>query len=75
FIFMDNQDALKELNKYRKKWQQKTRGFIDQLLDRPTSKVDEHAVMMVSEIDGAIAETNSSLLNYGYYSANIIVFD
>ncbi|HDX6268363.1 TPA: conjugal transfer protein TrbE, partial [Campylobacter fetus subsp. venerealis] len=75
FIFMDNQDAIKELNKYRKKWQQKTRGFIDQLLDRPSSKVDEHAVSMVNEIDGALAEANSSLVNYGYYSANIVVFD
>ncbi|WP_462304841.1 VirB4 family type IV secretion/conjugal transfer ATPase [Campylobacter fetus] len=75
FIFMDNQDAIKELNKYRKKWQQKTRGFMDQLLDRPSSKVDEHAVLMVNEIDGALAEANSSLVNYGYYSANIIIFD
>ncbi|WP_162165538.1 conjugal transfer protein TrbE [Campylobacter fetus] len=75
YIFMDNQDALKELNKYRKKWQQKTRGFMDQLLDRPSAKVDEHALLMVNEIDGAIAETNSSLVNYGYYSANIVIFD
>ena len=45
FIFMDRYEALKELNKYRKKWQQKTRGWLDQLLDRPTRKLDEHALI------------------------------
>ncbi len=75
FIFQDNQQALSSLDKYRKKWQQKTRGWLDQLLDRPSTKVDQHAVSMVREIDQATAEINSGLLAYGYYSANIVVFD
>lgn len=75
FVFMDSQSALADLKKYRKKWQQKTRGFIDQFLDRPSTKVDEHAMMMVNEIDSAIAEVNSGLLCYGYYTANVIVFN
>lgn len=75
FIFQDNQQALSALNKYRKKWQQKTRGWLDQLLDRPSTRVDQHAVLMVEEIDKATAEINSGLLAYGYYSANIVVFD
>ncbi|HDX6317510.1 TPA: conjugal transfer protein TrbE, partial [Campylobacter fetus subsp. venerealis] len=45
FIFLDSQTALKSLNKYRKKWQQKTRGWLDQLLDRPSTRIDEHAVL------------------------------
>lgn len=75
FIFMDTQSALKDLNQLRKKWKQKTRGFLDQLLDRPSTKVDEHAIMMVSELDSAIAEVNSGLLAYGYYTANIVLFN
>jgi len=75
FIFQDNQQALSALNKYRKKWQQKTRGWLDQLLDRPSTRVDQHAVLMVDEIDRATAEINSGLLAYGYYSANVVVFD
>lgn len=75
FIFLDSQDALKALNKYRKKWQQKTRGWLDQLLDRPSTKIDEHAVSMVRELDNAISEANSGMVAYGYYSANVIVFD
>lgn len=74
FIFLDSQTALKDLNKYRKQWKQKTRGFIDQLLDRP-GKVDEHAMSMVNELDSAIMEVNSGLLAYGYYTANVVVFN
>lgn len=75
FIFMDRYEALKELNKYRKKWQQKTRGWLDQLLDRPTRKLDEHATLMVAELDNAIAEANDGSVSYGYYSANIVIFN
>lgn len=75
FIFMDTQSAISDLKKLRKKWQQKTRGFMDQLLDRPTTKVDEHATLMVKELDNATAEVNSGLLAYGYYTANIVVFN
>lgn len=75
FIFQDNQQALSALEKYRKKWKQKERGWLDQLLDRPSTKIDQHASMMVQEIDQATAEINSGLLAYGYYSANIVIFD
>ncbi|MBZ7980325.1 conjugal transfer protein TrbE [Campylobacter sp. RM12640] len=75
FIFMDNYETQKSLNQYRRKWQQKTRGFIDQFLDRPSSKVDAHAVAMVNELDSAIADNNSGLTAFGYYTANIVIFD
>ncbi|EDP6893717.1 conjugal transfer protein TrbE [Campylobacter lari] len=75
FIFLDNYEAEKILNKYRKKWQQKTRGWLDQLLDRPTRKQDDHAVLMVSEVDSALAESKSNMVGYGYYTANIVIFD
>ncbi len=75
FIFQDTQTAISALNKYRKKWKQKERGWLDELLDRPIKRLDQHAVSMVAQIDSAITEINSGLLAYGYYSANIVVFD
>lgn len=75
FVFLDQFEAEKMLKKERKKWQQKTKGFLDQLLDRPTTKVDQHAMLMVQEIDNATMELKSGLLNYGYYTANILIFD
>lgn len=75
FIFLDDFDAQNSLNKYRKKWQQKTKGWVDQLLDRPARRLDNHAVLMVQELDSALAESKTGLLGYGYYTANIVVFD
>ncbi|EAJ8891688.1 conjugal transfer protein TrbE, partial [Campylobacter jejuni] len=69
FIFLDHYEAEKSLNKYRKKWQQKTRGWLDQLLDRPTRKQDDHAVLMVQELDSALSESKSGMIGYGYYTA------
>ena len=75
FIFMDQHEALKDLEKYRRKWLQKVKGWKEQIFGLPTTKIDEHANMMVQDIDGAIAETNSGLLAYGYYTGNIILMD
>ena len=75
FIFRDTYDALKDLNKLRKKWQQKVKGWKEELLGISSTKVDEHAVSMVKEIDAATATANSSLLAFGYYSSNIIIMD
>ncbi|EPE6488385.1 conjugal transfer protein TrbE [Campylobacter coli] len=75
FIFLDDFEAQNSLNKYRKKWQQKTKGWVDQLLDRPARRLDDHAVLMVQELDSALAESKTGLLGYGYYTANIVIFD
>lgn len=75
FIFLDSYEAEKSLEKYRKKWQQKTRGWLDQLLDRPPKRTDDHAVLMVQELDAALAESKSGLVGYGYYTANVVIFD
>lgn len=75
FIFMDQHEALEELNKYRRKWNQKIKGWKEQLLGIPSTRVDEHALSMVAEIDEAIAEINSGLLAYGYYTSCLLLMD
>ena len=75
FIFRDQHEALADLQKYRRKWLQKVKGWKEQILGLPSTKIDEHAQSMVDEIDQAIAETNSGLLAYGYYTSNVILMD
>jgi type IV secretion system protein VirB4 len=75
FIFMDQHEALKDLEKYRRKWLQKVKGWKEQIFGLPTIKIDEHANMMVNDIDTAMAETHSGLLAYGYYTGNIVLMD
>lgn len=75
FIFMDQHEAIAELNKYRRKWNQKIKGWKDQLLGIPSTRIDEHAQAMVFEIDDAIASSNSGLLAYGYYTSSVFLMD
>jgi len=75
FIFMDNHEAVAALEKFRKKWKQKIRGFFDQVFNTNSSHVDEDAVAMVADASAAIAETNSGMVAQGYYTSVLILMD
>lgn len=75
FIFMDNFEAVAHLEKYRKKWKQKVRGFFDQVFNTSSGVVDEDAVSMVADAAAAIAETNSGMVGQGYYTSVIVLMD
>ena len=75
FIFMDQHEALTTLEKYRRKWLQKVKGWKEQIFSLPSNKIDEHANSMVQDIDTAMKETNSGLLAYGYYTGNIVIMN
>ncbi len=76
FVFQDSVDAQKGLKQYRKKWEQKVRGFFDQVLNRQATSrsiIDKDAQSMVAETDNAIAEASSGIVTYGYYTSVIIL--
>ena len=76
FIFLDNMDAQKQLRSYKRKWQQKVRGFVDQVFNTERtakSAIDQDAQNMVDETDAAMADANRGLVTYGYYSSTIII--
>lgn len=74
FITLDRQSALSEIDSARKRWRQKERGFVAQLLNNTNpSKVDLDAVSMVEDALLASKQVESGQFSYGYYSANIIV--
>ena len=75
FIAMDHQEALSHLNSYRRKWQQKARGFVDQILQTNKGAIDQNAVSMVGEMDAAIATAESGLAGFGYYTSVIVLLD
>ena len=75
FIFMDQHEAVKHLDKYRKKWRQKIRGFFDQVFNTSTGPVDHDAMSMVADAEAAIAEVNSGLVAQGYYTSVVILMD
>lgn len=75
FIFMDTHEAVKHLDKYRKKWRQKVRGFFDQVFNTNTGPIDQDALSMVADAEAAIAEVNSGLVAQGYYTSVVILMD
>lgn len=75
FIFMDPHEAIAHLDKYRKKWKQKIRGFFDQVFNTNTGAIDQDALLMVADAESAIAEVNSGLVAQGYYTSVVVLMD
>ena len=75
FIFMDAHEAVAHLDKFRKKWKQKIRGFFDQVFNTNTGSIDQDAMSMVADAELAIAEVNSGQVAQGYYTSVVILMD
>ena len=73
YIFMDQHEGIAHLNKFRKKWKQKIRGFFDQVFNANTGAVDHDAKSMVQEAEFAIAELNAGTSSLGYYTSTIVL--
>ena len=74
-IYLDQHETLAELRKYRRKWKQQIRGFFAQVFKTQGGAVNEDAVLMVKQADGAIAEANSAIVAFGYYTPIIVLLD
>lgn len=75
FIFMDQHESLKHLDKFRKKWRQKIRGFFDQVFNTNTGPINQDAASMVADAEAAIAEVSSGLVAAGYYTSVVVLMD
>jgi|CXWL01.1.fsa_nt_gi type IV secretion system protein VirB4 len=75
FIFMDQHEAVRDLTKYRRKWKQKVRGFLDQITNSHTGPLDQDALAMVEDADAAMGEVNSGLVGMGYYTSVVVLMD
>lgn len=73
FIYLDPAESVTHLKKYRRKWQQKVRGFSDQVFKTNNGVIDQDALEMVSDSEDAIAEAASNLVTYGYYTSVIVL--
>ena len=75
FIFLDKHESISNLNKYRKKWKQKIRGFFDQVFNIGSGRINKDASLMVGDADDAIAEIESGLVCAGYYTSVVVLMD
>ncbi|OCG28996.1 conjugal transfer protein TrbE [Gilliamella sp. HK2] len=73
FIFLDKHEAISHLDKFRKKWKQKVRGFFDQVFNIGSGRVNKDASLMVNDAEDAIAELESGLVCGGYYTSVVVL--
>ncbi len=75
-IYLDGYQAVGEIEKYRRKWKQKERPILTQIMRSDGGgRINEDAVQMVGEADSAIAEASSGVVRYGYKTTTVILMD
>ncbi|NQY73242.1 MAG: conjugal transfer protein TrbE [Candidatus Margulisbacteria bacterium] len=75
FIYMDTTEAIRHLKKYRRKWQQKVRGLMDQVFKTRSGIVNQDSLEMVQDSEQAISEASSQMVGYGYYTSVVVMMD
>ena len=76
FICLDQYDAQKEINSYRKGWQQGIFKFFDKLFNNTANaRANRDAVAMVEDAEEALSEVQSGYVGAGYLTSNIILMD
>ncbi len=75
FVYEDPNEAIKKLNSYRRKWQQKKRGFIAQLTQNHNSPINRFAEEMEAQTEQSISEASSGIVLYGYYTSTIVIME
>lgn len=80
FIPLDQQDAVKILNRHRDRWFNKRKSawaIIGETLGwgANNSKIDKDADAKTADTDDSLQIQRAGLVNHGYYTGTIIVFD
>lgn len=74
FIFMDEFQALAIMDKFRKKWRQKIRGFFDQLFNTNSGRYDADALQMMQDAEQAITNVKSQFVSAGLYTSVVVIY-
>lgn len=74
-ILIDPEEARKLLDKHRKKWRSKIRGWKDQLLKTQSGAVNAHAQEMAADAEESMSIAAAGDVQFAHYSANIICLD
>lgn len=75
FIFLDQWDAVKEINKYRKGWQQAMTTFLDKISNKSNPRINRDASNMNEDAEQAEQEVRSGSVGAGFFTASVILMD
>lgn len=74
-ILIDPQEARSLLDKLRKKWRSKIRGWKDQILKTQGGAIDVHAQAMAADAEEAMGVAAAGDVQFCQYTANIVCLD
>ncbi|HLH01409.1 MAG TPA: hypothetical protein VKX25_01455 [Bryobacteraceae bacterium] len=74
-IFIDPEEARRLLDKHRKKWRSKIRGWKDQILRTHSGAIDIHAQEMAADAEQSMGVAAAGDVQFCQYSANIVCLD
>ncbi|MFA9394663.1 MAG: conjugal transfer protein TrbE [Halodesulfovibrio sp.] len=75
FILLDQMDALSEIDKYRKTWNQLKFKLKDAIFDNPRARMDHDAELMTNDAEAAAMSVKGGIVGSGFYTATIVLHD
>lgn len=73
FICLDQYDAVKEINSYRKGWRQQVYRFLDQFFNNPNARANRDALLMAEDAEQAMTEVQGGYVGAGYLTSCIVL--
>ena len=73
FICLDQYDAAKEINSYRKGWRQQVYRFLDQFFNNPNARANRDALLMAEDAETALTEVQGRYVSAGYLTSCIVL--
>lgn len=73
FICLDQYDAAKEINSYRKGWRQQVYRFLDQFFNNPNARANRDALLMAEDAETALTEVQGGYVSAGYLTSSIVL--
>lgn len=73
FICLDQYDAIKEINAYRKGWRQQVYKFMDQFFNNPNARANRDALLMAEDAEAALTEVQGGYVGAGYLTSCVVL--
>ena len=73
FICLDQYDATKEIDSYRKGWRQQVFRFLDQFFNNPNARANRDALLMAEDAETALTEVQGGYVSAGYLTSCIVL--
>jgi type IV secretion system protein VirB4 len=75
FIFLDEHEALGELEKYHRVWEQSIRSFKSQMFKTAKGIINTDSLAMTKEVEQFMADVRSGLVTAGHYTTVIVLMN